>query len=222
MPVSVRTRLPVCSACWNSAERTGPLTPSSFAYSKARRTWPTTSLAHDRRLEPRGDRKQVRGHVVVEPHGGARRQIVGGHARVFGEDLVDLRHRAVETVHHGVHLGAQAGGQHHRLLQGSAGGAARRARGADRRRSPPPRRAVEGGLLVLEPYDDDGHALPFSVGSQACRSLIAPCQSPAPLGTEAGLVQPMSGEAESPTERMRGTCPLSAAAPRSGPSWRAR
>ena len=29
MPVSVRTRLPVCSACWKRAERTGPLTPSS-------------------------------------------------------------------------------------------------------------------------------------------------------------------------------------------------
>ncbi len=45
MPVSVRTRLPVCRACRKSAERTGPHAPSSWARSKARRTWPTTSVS---------------------------------------------------------------------------------------------------------------------------------------------------------------------------------
>ncbi len=45
IPVSVRTRLPVCSACRKSAERTGPDVPSSWARSNARRTWPTTSVS---------------------------------------------------------------------------------------------------------------------------------------------------------------------------------
>ena len=45
MAVSVRTRLPVCSAWRNRAERTGPQVPSSCARSKARRTWPTTSVS---------------------------------------------------------------------------------------------------------------------------------------------------------------------------------
>ena len=45
MPVSVRTRLPVCSACRKRAESTGPLVLSSWARSKACRTWPTTSVS---------------------------------------------------------------------------------------------------------------------------------------------------------------------------------
>ena len=123
IPVSVRTRLPVCSACWKRAERTGPDMPSSWALLEG-----PSNLAHHlaltqhRRLEPRGDGEEVGGDVVVEADGGAGRQLVGRDPGVLGQHLVDLGHRIVEAVHHGVDLGAQAGREHH-ASPGGCGGA---------------------------------------------------------------------------------------------------
>ena len=43
--VSVRTRLPACSAARNSRLVIGPVVPASSAASYARRTWPWTSAS---------------------------------------------------------------------------------------------------------------------------------------------------------------------------------
>ena len=68
------------------------------------------------RLEARGHREQMGGHVVVEAHGGVRGQLLHRETGMLGEHVVDLRHGVVEAVHHGVHLGAQAGREDHGLL----------------------------------------------------------------------------------------------------------
>ena len=166
------------------------------------------ALAQHGGLEPGGDREEVGGDVVVEADGGPRRQLVGGHAGVLGEHLVDLGHRIVEAVDDRVDLGAQAGREDHGLLQVAAVAQRRQhlvqVSVADRHRL----EKREGGLLVLEPYDDDGHADASSVGSPACRSLGARCQSPrsGPVGGAEG--------------RSTGTAPSLSA--RAGSSWRAR
>ena len=103
-------------------------------------------------------------HVIVEAHRGAGLELVLGDPREMGQHAVDLGHGIVEPVHHGIDLGAQAGGQDDGLLQVPAVtegtehlvqvGVADGHRLEER----------EGGLLVLEPYDDDGHADPSWVG----------------------------------------------------------
>ena len=178
MPVSVRTRLPVCSACWKSAESTG--TADALFPGVLEGPADLTdhlALAQHGRLEPRGDREEVGGDVVVEADGGPRRQLVGRDAGVLGEDLVDLGHRIVEAVDDRIDLGAQAGREDHGLLQVAAVAQRRQhlvqISVADRHRL----EEREGGLLVLEPYDDDGHADASWVGPPACRSLGVGCQS---------------------------------------------
>ena len=180
MPVSVRTRLPVCSAWRKSAERTGPQVPSSWARSKARRTWPTTSVSPvttDSRPEVTENRWEVTSsskRTVAWADSSSTETV-----RVLGEDVVDLRHGVVEAVDHRVDLGAQAGREHDRLLHVAA--VVQRAEHlvqvgvGDGRRLEQRQR----GLRVLEPYDDDGHSVPSWVGSQLCRSRATACQSPA-------------------------------------------
>ena len=180
--------------------------PSSWARSKARRTWPDhLGLARHHRLEPRGHREQVGGHVVVEAEGGVGGELLHGEVRVLGQDVVDLRHGVVEAVDHGVHLGAQAGREHHGLLDVAA--VVQRAERlvqvgvGDGHRLEQRQR----GLRVLEPYDDDGHSVPSWVGSQVCRSRSTACQSPAGRRARRPAVRPAPDPASSPTERiMRG------------------
>ena len=101
---------------------------------------------------------------------------------MLGQHLVDLGHRIVEAIHDGVDLGAQAGGEDHGLLQVAAvaqcGQHLVQVRVADRHRL----EKREGGLLVLEPNDDDGHAFASSVGPLACRSQRCPVASQALVG----------------------------------------
>ncbi len=136
-------------------------------------------LARHHRFEPRGHREQVGGDVVIEADDGVGGQLLHRQVRVVGQDVVDLRHGVVEAVHHGVHLGAQACREHHRLLDVAA--VVQRAERlvqidvGHRRRLEERQR----GLCVLEPYDNDGHAVPSCVGSQVCRSWSTACQSPA-------------------------------------------
>ena len=136
-------------------------------------------LARHHRLETRGHREQVGGHVVVEADDGVGRQLLHGAVRVLGQDVVDFRHGVVEAVDHGVDLGAQAGREHDRLLDVAA--VAQRAQGLVQVGVGDGRRLEERqrGLRVLEPYDDDGHSVPSWVGSQVCRSRPTACQSPA-------------------------------------------
>ena len=169
MPVSVRTRLPVCSAWRKRAERTGPQVPSSWARSKARRTWPTTSVSPvttdsspevtEKRCEVTSSSKRTAAWADSSSTRGAG---------LLGEDVVDLRHGVVEAVDHGVDLGAQAGREHHGLLDVAP--VAERAQRLVQVRVGDGRclEQRQGGLRVLEPYDDDGHSVPSWVGSQLC------------------------------------------------------
>ena len=201
MPVSVRTRLPVCSAWRNSAERTGPHVPSSWARSKARRTWPTTSVSPvttDSRPEVTENRWEVTSsskRTMAWADSSSTETV-----RVLGQDVVDLRHGVVEPVHHRVDLGAQAGREHDRLLDVAA--VVQRAERlvqvgvGDRRRLEQRQR----GLRVLEPYDDDGHSVPSWVGTQLCRSR----PSVPVAGADRRGRQASSGPCDSPTDRIMG------------------
>ena len=225
MAVSVRTRLPVCNACRNRAERTGPLVPSSWARSKARRTWPTTSVSPvttDSRPEVTEKRWAVtssskRMAAWVESSSTES-------AGLLGQDVVDLGHRVVEAVDHGVDLGAQAGREDHRLEHVAP--VAQRAQhlvqvlvGYGRRLE-----QWQRCLGVLEPYDDDGHSDPSWVGPQLCRSRDAGRQSrgqrrPTPLDGWNALAAPGYRRALPPSpvralairpDRVRRTSPRSA------------
>ena len=170
-------------------------------------------LARHHRFEPRGHREQVGGHVVVEADGGVGRQLLHREVRVLGQDVVDLRHGVVEAVHHGVHLGAQAGREHDRLLDVAA--VVQRAERlvqigvGDGRRLEQRQR----GLRVLEPYDDDGHSVPSCIGSQVCRSWSTACQSPA----DRRAVRPAPDPARAPPIASWGRARRLPRAPRRGP-----
>jgi hypothetical protein len=116
------------------------------------------ALAQDGRLEPGRDGEEMGRHVVVEADRGMRRQLLDGDAGLVGQDFVHLGHRIVEAIHDGVDLRPQARREHHHLLQIATVTEVRQhlvqVRVTERHRL----EEREGGLLVLEPYDDDGHA----------------------------------------------------------------
>ncbi len=75
------------------------------------------ALAQHGRFETGGHRKQMAGHIVVKTNGQMLSQLFLGQSGLFGQHLLDLGHRVVEAVDHGVDLGPQTGGEQDRLFQ---------------------------------------------------------------------------------------------------------
>ena len=73
------------------------------------------ALADDHRVEPAGDREQVRDGPVLVVHVEVRGELVDGHAGPPGEQLGGLGDAAVELVDVGVDLDPVAGREHDRL-----------------------------------------------------------------------------------------------------------
>ena len=104
----------------------GPDVPSSCARSKARRTWPTTSVSPvttDSRPEVTENRWLVTSsskRMVAWAESSSTER-----ARVLGEHVEDLGHGVVEAVDHPVDLGAQAGREERPPPARCGGGSAR-------------------------------------------------------------------------------------------------
>ena len=160
IPVSVRARLPTRRAC--CSERAELAAGAADVLRGAQRDPDLTehlTLADDHRVQPAGDREQVRHGAVLVVRVEVRGELVEVDAGMAGEQLGHLRKPGVEHVHLGVDLDAVAGGEHHRFAGVVADGNVVEQLTHGVRREDDPLQEIDRRGAVGQAHDQGAHVL---------------------------------------------------------------